>query len=444
MKRRTAFRFAFFSALLMLSACAGDSWVGEDGKSALTGKRLSILNYGTDLTPDADSLKKIILLPAPETVESWKQAGGLPHHAMQNPALPPKIIQAWQADIGEGSRSDNLLIAEPVGENGVIYTIDARALVRAFAVSSGKRLWETPLFKNGSGGVKVLGSGLALDNGMLFAATGTGDVAALDAKNGREIWRIRLPSPVRSAPAVYGGRLFVLTADNKLVALAEDDGRILWQHYAFLESVSLLGKAAPALDKGIGVAVFASGEVLGFRPENGSILWTEALGAARTNDAAAEINDIRARPVISDDKVFVITSGGLLSALDLKSGAAVWEREIEGINQPWLAGETLYVVSAHAELVALEAATGKILWINRLARWEDPENKKGRLFWTGPILAGNRLILTNSAGKAVAVAPQTGTIIGWEDIDDVGTLPPIVLNDILFFITHNAKLVAYR
>ena len=79
-----------------------------------------------------------------------------------------------------------------------------------------------------------LGAGLALDNGMLFASTGAGYVVALDAKNGREIWRTRLTSPVRSAPAVYGGRLYVLTSDNKLVALAEDDGRILWQHYAFL------------------------------------------------------------------------------------------------------------------------------------------------------------------------------------------------------------------
>lgn len=445
MTANTVLRSVLFLAALFASGCASDSWVGQDNKSALTGKRVSILNYGVDLMPDSDSLKKNILIPAPEPVLEWAQAGGMAHHAMQNPELPAKIIKAWEEKIGSGESAGDMLIAEPVGENGVIYTIDSKALVRAFAVSNGKKLWETPLFpKKISAGVTVLGTGLALDNGMLFATTGMGDVVALNAKNGREIWRIHLPSPVRSTPAVYGGRLFVLTADNKLVALAEDNGRILWQHYAFLESVSLLGKAAPALDSGIGVAVFASGEVLGFRPENGSILWAESLGATRANDAASEINDIRARPVISNNKVFVITSGGLLSALDLKTGSVVWEREIEGINQPWLAGETLYVVSSYAELVALEASTGKILWINKLAQWEDTEKKKGRLLWTGPILAGNRLILTNSAGKAVAVSPQTGTIIGWDDIDTVGTLPPIVLDGTLFFITHNAKLMAYR
>lgn len=90
----------------------------------------------------------------------------------------------------------------------------------------------------------------------------------------------------------------------------------------FLENVSLLGRAAPAIDNGIGVAAFASGDVMAFRPENGSILWTESLGGTRMNDAGAEINDIRARPVIDADKVFVVSSGGLLSALDLKRAAS--------------------------------------------------------------------------------------------------------------------------
>ena len=198
------------------------------------------------------------------------------------------------------------------------------------------------------------------------------------------------------------------------------------------------------MDKGIGVAVFASGEIIAFRPENGSLLWTETLGATRMNDASSKINDIRARPVIVDDKVFVVASGGLLSALDLKSGAVLWEREIAGVNQPWIAGDVLYVVSSDAELIALDVASGRVLWVNQLARWKNPDKKKDRLFWTGPVLAGNRLLLTNSDGKVVAVAPQTGTIIGWDDLGDSESLAPIVMNETLYFLTQDGKLVAYR
>lgn len=431
---------SFVWVLIVLSSAACSS----DADAPLAGKKISVLAYGNELAPDKE-LRKTVLLPEPEDVDEWAQAGGLSHHAMQNPALAPKIIRAWSVDIGRGAGKRHALIAEPVGQKGIVYTIDAAGLVRAFAASSGKTIWEKNVLSDKSSRrLSVVGAGLGLDNGLLFAALGTGEVVAVDAYNGKEMWRTELKSPVRSAPAIYGGRLFVLTADNKLTALAQDDGRMLWQHYAFLESVSLLGKAAPALDNGIGIAVFASGEIVAFRPENGSLLWTEALGATRMNDASSKINDIRARPVISGDRVFVIASGGLLSALDLKSGAVLWEREIAGVNQPWIAGDVLYIVSSNAELAALDAASGRILWVNQLARWKNPDKKKDRLFWTGPVLAGNRLLLTNSDGKVVAVAPQTGTIIGWDDLGDSESMAPVVMNKTLYFLTQDGKLVAYR
>lgn len=435
MKRSGVFWVGLLAAVV--GGCAAD-------EPSPAERKISVLTYGRELMPDRD-LKQNYLLPEPESVREWPQAGGVSHHVMQNPALAPKIMQAWKVSIGRGSGRKSVLLAEPVGERGVIYTIDSAGAVQAVSAASGKTVWrENATERKAARRIGSVGSGLALADGRLFAALGTGEVVAMDSGNGAELWRVDLKSPVRSAPTVYGGRLFVVTADNRLTALAQDDGRTLWQHYAFLENVSLLGKAAPAIDEGVGVAAFASGDVIAFRPENGSILWTESLGTARLADAGAEINDIRARPVIDGDRVFVVSSGGLLSALDLKTGSVIWEREIGGINQPWLAGDVLYAVSSYQELVALESATGKILWVNRLARWRDPEKKKDKLMWTGPVMAGNRLILTNSDGKAIAVAPQTGTIIGWDDIDETGTLPPIVLNDTLFFVTENGNLMAYR
>ena len=433
----------FFQALVWLGAVAGLSACSSDD-AILTGTRVPVLTYGNELMPDAD-LKKNYLLPEPENVQAWTQAGGLSHHVMQNPSLGSKIIQAWRISIGRGGDKRSVLLAEPVGRNGIVYTIDSAGYVQAVSVAGGKKIWSATLpEKGGSRGIGSIGTGLALDDTRLFAALGTGEVVALDANNGTELWRVNLHSPVRSAPTVYGGRLFVITADNKLTALAQDDGRTLWQHYAFFESLSLMGKAAPAIDKGFGIATFASGDVVAFRPENGSILWTESLGASRLNSAGADINDIRARPVIAGDKVFVVSNGGLLSAMELKTGSVIWEREIGGINQPWLAGDMLYVLSSYEELVALEASSGKILWVNKLSQWQDPEKKKKRLMWTGPVMAGNRLILINSIGQAIAVAPQTGTIIGWDEVDDQGALPPIVLDNTLFFVTENGKLIAYR
>lgn len=411
----------------------------------LEGRRTSVLAYGRKPVPDSE-LRKTVRLPKPEPAAEWTQAGGLSHHAMQNVALPEKIMQAWKTSVGKGASSGKWLIAEPVVRSGMIYTVDAVGKVRASAATSGRMIWEKNVTADkASKRLSIVGAGLALDNNMLFAALGTGEIVALDAYNGHEIWRSDLKSPVRSAPAVYGGRLYVLTADNKLTAVAEDDGRVLWRHYAFMAPVSLMGRAAPALDKGIGVAVFASGEVVAFRPENGSILWTETFGATRLNNASSSINDIRARPVIDNDRVYIISAAGLLSALDLKSGAVLWEREIGGINQPWIAGDMLYVVSSSSELIALNASDGKIMWVNQLSEWDDPEKKKDRLYWTGPVLAGDRLILSNSAGKVIVASPLTGTVVGWDDMGGgAAVMPAVVVDDTMFLFNQDADLAAYR
>ena len=106
-----------FAAGLLVAACSSDA------EAPLTGKKISVLAYGNELAPDKE-LKKTVLLPAPESVDEWAQAGGMAHHAMQNPALSAKIIRAWSVDIGKGAGKRHALIAEPVGQKGIVYTID--------------------------------------------------------------------------------------------------------------------------------------------------------------------------------------------------------------------------------------------------------------------------------------------------------------------------------
>ena len=57
--------------------------------------------------------------------------------------------------------------------------------------------------------------------GRVYVATGYGQVLALDAATGKEIWRQQVTAPVRGAPTVADGRVFAVTVDNELeVALA--------------------------------------------------------------------------------------------------------------------------------------------------------------------------------------------------------------------------------
>jgi outer membrane protein assembly factor BamB len=59
-----------------------------------------------------------------------------------------------------------------------------------------------------------------------------GAVIALDARNGREIWRHRTGDWVYGSPAIAGGRVFIGSYDGRFQALRLDNGGVIWSHNA--------------------------------------------------------------------------------------------------------------------------------------------------------------------------------------------------------------------
>lgn len=430
-------KYAFLFCFILLSCSAEQTTV--------SGIRKSVLNHDVTLIADVE-LKEKILPPKPEKVTRWKQNGGFSHHVMQNPNLPAIITPIWKTRIGEGIDKKSFTNADPVGLDDKIYVIDAKGKVSSLYAKNGKGWWSKKVIDDHTAEkLSIVSSGLAIDNGILFITLGTGEVVALNSQNGNEIWRTNVGSPVRSAPTVYGGRLFILTADNNLKALSQQTGEELWKLPSFINNISILGKASPAIDNGIGISVFSSGDIIAFRPDTGSILWTSSLVLNKFNPTSNEITDIKARPIIWKNRAYAISVAGKLVCLDMeKDGEENWHLEIAGIHQPWLAGDVLYVLTLNSELIAINAEKGNILWINELEKFNDPVEKKEPIFWNGPIMAGSRLFLTNSNGKIFSFNIQTGELFGKIDLNTkFGTLSPIVLNDILYVQTLDGYLIAF-
>ena len=77
---------------------------------------------------------------------------------------------------------------------------------------------------------------------------------ALDPTTGAQVWRQDIGIPMRAAPVVVGGRMFVVTYDNQLWALSAEDGAVQWSNACISETAGLLGAAS------LGVArIFACG-----------------------------------------------------------------------------------------------------------------------------------------------------------------------------------------
>lgn len=434
---------AAVAVLLLPALTACESWLGDKEAPPLPGKRISVLQMQRGLEGvQAEAVD--ILVPPPEPSADWPQAGGYAHHVMQHMVVAAQPREAWSSDIGEGAGSRDRLLAQPVVAAGRVYTIDTEAKVAAFDLQTGRELWETDLLPEDEDTATLLGAGVAVAGERVYATTGLAQVAALDAATGAEIWRTRVPAPLRAAPAYDGGRVFVVTVDNTALALAASDGRILWSQPGVGEATGLLGGAAPAVDNGVVIAPMRSGEVLALTVDTGRPLWSDSVIAATRTDAGAGLADISARPVLDDGRVYVVSASGLMAAIDLRTGRRVWELPVAGIEQPWLAGKVLYVLNTDSDLAAVDARTGRVLWVTPLPQWEDPEDREGRILWSGPVLASDRLIIAGSHGEAMTVSPYDGQVLGREEMPSGVTIAPIVADGTLLFLTNDAQLVAYR
>lgn len=442
--RRSRFVMVFAGCLLLLPACnVLPDWMGANEEPPLPGERISVMQLEQEVVPDPGIADLAVKLPAPWRNPAWPQAGGYANHAMHHLELPDSLSIAWQRDAGDGSTSTTELLSQPVVADGRIFVLDAESHVAAFQSADGKALWRIDLTpeEEDSG---ALGGGLAYSEGVLYATSAYGQVFALDPSSGERIWVQTVGIPFRVAPTVAEGRVFVISYDNQLTALAAADGRILWSHTGIAEDAGLVGGAEAAVEGGVVVVPYSSGELFGLRVENGRVVWQDQLVRLQRFAPLAALSEIRGSPVIDRDLVFAIGHSGRMAAIDLHSGERIWERDIEGVETPWVAGEFLYVVTTQAEVICLSRRDGRIRWVHQLQRYEDEKSQSDPIQWTGPVLGGDRLILLSSDERAVSLSPYNGELLGELKLPSPASVPPLIADGTLYIITDGAELIAYR
>jgi outer membrane protein assembly factor BamB len=434
------------SAIVLLGVfslgLAGCDWFG-DKKQPLPGERISVLSLDRQLEPDPALAAIPISLPRPVVNPDWPEAGGYPNHAMQHLSLPDTLSQAWRTSIGEGASRYTRVLSQPVIAKGRVYAMDGGAQVSALDAATGNRLWQVDLKPEDERG-NSMGGGVAFWNDRLYVSTGYAQVLVLDPADGRVIWKVAVPAPVRSAPTVADGRVFVVTIDNELVVFAADDGRRLWNQTGIPETASLLGGASPAVDGEVVVAAYSSGELYALAVENGRPLWSDNFANTRSANAESSLADIRGRPVLDRGRVFAASHSGRVVAIDLRSGERAWEQNFGSTHSPWVAGDYVFVLSNGNELVCLTRNDGKVRWIRQLPSYENEKKKKDPMTWAGPVLGTDRLIVLSSAGDAVSVSPYTGEPLGHEQMSAGGYLGPVIADNSLYVLTDDANLSAYR
>jgi len=431
------------TAGLALSGCeVFDRYFGPT-KVPLTGERIPVLKLDRQLAADPQLADTRVLLPKPYENHDWAQAGGNSSHAMHHLALAESPKLAWQVGIGSSASSSEQLLGDPVVADGRVYAMDRSETVSAFDAATGKRLWYLDLTPDEEDD-GLFGGGLAVMGDRVFVTTPFARVYALNAASGEKVWEAKVSGPMRAPPAVSDGRVFAMTLDNNLVALAADDGRKLWEYAGESEGAGLLGQTTPAVLGNTVITTDSSGNVFALRTETGKLLWGENLAGTARGDAVATMADIRGRPVIDREMVLAVSNSGTLAAIDLRRGERIWDKSVGGTQGPWVAGDFVFVVDNDDQLMCLTRADGRVKWVQTLPSFGDPGDRKDAIYWSGPLLAGDRLVLSGSNGEALSISPYTGEILSRIALPARSHLSPVIAAGTIYFLSDDAELMALR
>lgn len=459
---------ALAAAAVFLTGCdtlstLTDTWFTPAGRpSKLKGERIPVMSLDELMKPDPALAGTNVVLPPPYRNDDWANPGGYPSNALYHLEASGPLRQIWTQQAGKGSDTDSRLTAPPIVAGGSVYVLDAAAHLYVFNTKTGAPLWNKKLAPKGESSfindatlgmfgqnttvdpTKGAGGGIAIDGGKLFATTGFGDVIAMNASDGKRLWTINIGVPIINAPVASGGRVFVSGQDNHFYAIAQADGRKLWDHQGIGESAGILESTSAAVAGEFVIVPYTSGELFALRIQNGRPAWNDMLTSTSGVTALSELDDIAGRPVVDRDMVIAISHSGLMVSIGLSSGDRNWTRDIAGIQTPWVAGDYIYVLSTDQQLICLTRKDGKIKWMHQMERWEDPTGRENPILWSGPVLVSDRLILVSSHGYAVSVSPYTGEILGRVQIPGGAFIAPVVANDTLYIWTNDAQLVALR
>ncbi len=429
--------------MLMPLLLAGCESLGLADKPTpkLEGERLDVTMQPTLLKANSAAARVTFALPQPETMANWSQNGANSSHTPGHVALPASVVRAWSANVGGGFGRGKALLNTPVVHSGRVFMVNTAGEVTALSSANGRQLWQITLPLENESAARLAG-GLAVSGNLVFVTTGSGQVFALTADKGEQVWVSPLNVPLRAAPTVFAETVFVTSHDNRLFALSALSGALQWTHSGIEEVLAPMAAASPAVANGAVVVPYTSGEIYVLRAADGRYLWHETLTSPFSGqDPAMTLAAIAAPPVIADGIIYAVGLNGGLSAYGLVDGQRYWRTDLTTSQLPVVAGAHIFVLNDNGELVALNRQDGLVRWVTNLnAGLPD----KAKRLWVGPLLAGGRLIAASNDGYALSINPEQGTRMAATEIDEGVSVPPIVANGTLYFLTDSGRLVAFR
>lgn len=254
---------------------------------------------------------------------------------------------------------------------------------------------------------------------VVYFGSNDGALYKVKASDGQLLWRFSTNAEVSRRPVLANGLLYVVNANDTVMALFPDTGKLRWsRHRTPALGMEIAGYAGPLVTKDRVYAAFSDGHVMAYGADDGSEQWAPV-------DLAAEAEQL---------------TGDVPKYLDVDTTPV-----LDTIQ----AGEVVYVASFAGGVFALDSATGARIWANdraqgvtELVLWEEEAHRPRD--GQGPMIPARKMLLASSGNTGLwALSPEDGREIWRRPLPEGGISAPVPIAGALLVSTTRYGLFLF-
>ena len=242
-----------------------------------------------------------------------------------------EVVRLWSASVGKGLGRKYLRLS-PALAGDRIYAADAYGVVEARDRFDGSIVWTSRIgavtgyarykFWDRKDPSFVTG-GVGTGNGLILLGTTAGEIVALDIADGSEAWRTDVSSEVLAPPVGKRDTVVLQTSDGKLVALERTDGTKRWTFDTQVPILTLRGTGTPVLEREVVFAGFSTGMIAAVDLKTGAPVWEQRVMLPQGRSELDRMVDVDGSPLYSGNIVYAVSYQGRLKAIRASDGAVV-------------------------------------------------------------------------------------------------------------------------
>lgn len=305
------------------------------------------------------------------------------------------VRSRWQISVGSGGE---FAFSPAIAGSSVYAAARDGTVVRS---DNGAMVWRV------SSG-QPLSAGVGSDGRRVVVGTPKGDVIALDAASGKEMWRSRASSEILAAPVVIDGLVVVRSVDSRIFAFDAADGKRKWVYQRSTPALSLRSAVGVVADSRVTLAGFPGGKLVAIANNNGAAIWEASVALPKGATELERVADVTSKPAVSGSVVCAAAFQGRVSCFDAASGNALWSRELSSSAGIDIDDRYVYATDDKGAVHALDRSSGASVW------------RQDKLFQRGvtrPLALGRIIAVGDYQGQIHVLRREDGGFAGRLGLD---------------------------